>query len=44
MNKKDNDSDVAERQPKPKFVVRSVSDVQRIKLQKLMENPVSIFS
>lgn len=25
---------------KPKFVVRSVTDVQRIKLQKLMSNPV----
>lgn len=28
---------------KPKFVVRSVTDVQRIKLQKLMSNPVSIY-
>lgn len=27
---------------KPKFVVRSVTDVQRIKLQKLMSNPVSV--
>lgn len=26
---------------KPKFVARTLTDVQRIKLQKLMDNPVS---
>lgn len=29
-----------EKQPKPKYVVRTPTDVQRIRLQKLMDNPV----
>lgn len=40
MEKNDKDSDETEKKPKEKFVVRSATDVQRIKLQKLMDNPV----
>lgn len=42
MNKNDSDRDEKDKKPKEKFVVRSATDVQRIKLQKLMDNPVSL--
>lgn len=31
-----------EKKPKGKFVVRTPTDIQRIKLQRLMENPVRV--
>lgn len=35
-DKKDN------KEEKPKFVARTPTDIQRIKLEKLMKNPVSV--
>lgn len=31
------------KEEKPKFVARTPTDIQRIKLEKLMKNPVSMF-
>lgn len=36
-------NDKKDKPEKPKYVVRTPTDVQRIKLQKLMENPVCFF-
>lgn len=42
LAEEDNGKDKDKKTEKPKFVVRSVTDVQRIKLQKLMSNPVRV--
>lgn len=40
MSDKNAKKDDGEKEARPKFVVRSATDVQRIKLEKLMSNPV----
>lgn len=38
----ENEKDKTEKEPKPKFVARTLNDIQRLKLKKLMDNPVNI--
>lgn len=40
MDAEENPTKNEEKKEKPKFVARTPTDVQRIKLQKLMNNPV----